>query len=281
MSRIHHSVFFIAVFFLSPCAEFSLPHSDSSFSYQNYKTVLKTYVDGKGFVDYRGLKNNSGELDAFLSLLANIESENYQSWTVPDKIAFWLNAYNALTLKTIIEHYPIKSSFFKSLTFPKNSIRQISGVWDKIMFSVIGEEMTLDHIEHQILRKEFIEPRIHTALVCAAKSCPPLRNEPYNGENLNSQLEDQTKKFLFSQKNFLIDNKKHTIYLSSIFEWFGEDFLAGYSSQDEFKIRNPEENAVLNFISLHIPANLKKFLWDPSYRIKYMKYDWNLNEKVN
>lgn len=159
MSRIHHFVFFVVVFFLFPCVEFSMLHSDSSFSYQNYKTVLKTYVDGKGFVDYRGLKNNSAELDAFLTQLTNIESEKYQSWTVPDK--------------------------------------------------------------------------------------------------------------------------KHTIYLSSIFKWFGEDFLAGYSGKAELKSRNPEENAVLNFISLHIPAKLQQFLGDPSYRIKYIKYDWNLNEKVN
>ena len=115
-----------------------------SFSYDDYADALKTYVNDQGMVNYAQLKAHNEKLDSFLDSLAGLNRQAYDGWTEPAKIAFWLNAYNACTLKAIIDHYPIQSSFFASLHYPKNSIRQIGGVWDKLKFSGDGPAMTLD-----------------------------------------------------------------------------------------------------------------------------------------
>ena len=152
-----------------------------------------------------------GELDEFVTAFGRLDEKVYEKWDEKAKIAFWLNAYNAFTLKAIIDNYPIKSSFFRSRVYPKNSIRQIPGVWDKIPFTVMGQDLTLEHIEHKILREGFDEPRIHMALVCAAIGCPPLRNEPYLGEELDDQLDDQTRRFLANQEKFKIARSRNQL----------------------------------------------------------------------
>jgi hypothetical protein len=248
-------------------------------SYSLYAKVLDSFVDGSSRVDYKRLKIERQNLDAFIRNLAVVDSVDFETWTDEAKIAFWVNVYNALTLRVIIDNYPIKSSFFRSLSYPKNSIRQIGGVWDKIFFSVLGESYTLDQIEHQILRQEFSEPRIHMALVCAAKSCPNLRQEPYEESKLDFQLETQTRTFLSYGKNYSIDRDKRTIYLSSIFNWFGEDFIEVYTPESGFVDANQKERAVLYFISLHVPEEDKRYLEKGSYSIRYQKYDWTLNER--
>jgi hypothetical protein len=145
-------------------------HHDNS-----YGEVLKLYVDDKGMVDYKSLKTDRAKLDHFSKTIEGISEQRYGLQSKNDKIAFWMNVYNAMTLKAIIDNYPIKSSALISLKFPKNSIRQISKVWKKKNISVLGKKLSLSDIENKILRKEFDEPRIHVALVCAAVGCPPLR----------------------------------------------------------------------------------------------------------
>ena len=140
-------------------------------------------------------------------------------------IAFWINAYNSLTLVAIIDHYPIKPTVVRSLVVPQNSILQIPGVWTKLKFPMMGGEVTLDSIEHENLRPNFNEPRIHMALVCAAMGCPRLLNRPYDAHELDSQLDNQTMIFLSNPKKFRIDKESNSVYLSSIFKWFGEDFV--------------------------------------------------------
>lgn len=250
-----------------------------SFSYSLYAKVLDGFVDGFGLVDYNRLKIERHDLDAFIRILSDVDPVDFETWSDEAQIAFWINVYNALTLKVIIDNYPIKSSFFRSLSYPKNSIRQIGGVWDKITFSVMGERYTLDQIEHQILRQKFSEPRIHMALVCAAKSCPNLRREPYEGKKIGFQLETQTRTFLSRQKNYYIDKDKNTIYLSPIFKWFGEDFIDVYRPESGFTNTNQKERAVLYFVSLHVPEKDKRYLEEGFYSIRYSKYDWSLNEK--
>ena len=151
------------------------------------------FVDRQGMVNYTALKRDRRSLDRFSESLSSFSRQDYDSLQTNEQIAFWVNAYNGLTLLAITDHYPIQSSFLTSLVYPRNSIRQISGVWDELTFPVMGSEMTLDRIEHQILRRDFDEPRIHLALVCAAVSCPPLRSEPYLGSRLDDQLQDQAR----------------------------------------------------------------------------------------
>jgi hypothetical protein len=253
--------------------------TEKSFSYEDYSLILANYVDEEGRVNYKKLKENETELMAFLQALESLEVQVYKSWSQEESIAFWINAYNALTLKAILENYPIKPSFFKSLKFPKNSIRQIPGVWDTMTFTVMGEELTLDFIEHQVLRKKFQEPRIHFALVCAAQGCPPLRQEPYKGEALSEQLDDQAQRFLSDRRNFFIDRKKGKVYLSSIFKWYGEDFFTPDSSEEMFKGYKPRVKDVLNYISRYLSEGENKFLGEESLKVKYLDYDWALNEQ--
>lgn len=250
-----------------------------AFGYGDYAIVLRTYVNDRGMVNYKGLKADGKSLNAFTAAMENLDPQAYDKWTEKEKIAFWINAYNALTLKVIITHYPIQPSFLASLRFPKNSIQQIPGVWDKLRFGVMGRKMTLDEIEHETLRKEFNEPRIHMALVCAAMGCPSLRNEPYTGDQLEAQLDDQTYRLLQNPLKFRIDQGGGRVYLPSIFKWFGKDFVKTYGTDRKFAGHDEAEGAVLNFVSQHLEGEERRYLATGGYDIEYLDYDWSLNEQ--
>jgi hypothetical protein len=248
------------------------------FSYEPFASALREHVDIHDMVDYAGLETNRGDLDAFVVSLATVDPAVYEGWNTDEKIAFWINAYNALTLRAIVDHYPIESSVLRSVVYPENSIRQIPGVWKKLRFRVMGDERTLDEIEHETLRVEFDEPRIHMALVCAAKGCPPLRWEPYTGEKLDGQLEDQIVRFLGHREKFRLDREAGRVGLSPIFKWFGDDFVSVYGPDRGFEGREPGQRAVLHFIALHLEGPDKEFLEQGDYEIDYLDYDWSLNE---
>jgi hypothetical protein len=249
------------------------------FDYDDYAAVLPRYVNEQGLVNYAALKADRNKLDAFASALAGLDPSTYESWAEGEKIAFWINAYNGLTLELIVNHYPIDSSFFKSMVLPKNSIMQIPGRWKKITFEVMGEPITLDTIEHKILREKFDEPRIHMALVCAALSCPRLRNEPFVADRLDEQLDDQTRDFLASENRFGIDRDKGVVYLSAIFDWFAEDFVARYGTGDPNGKRSEKTQAVINFVSRYVSDADADYLATGDYGIKHLDYDWTLNEQ--
>ena len=241
--------------------------ANQSFDYQDYAEVLQTYVDKAGLVDYAGLQANRGQLDRFNQSLGAVTPETYAAWNEAEQIAFLSNAYNAFTLQSIIDQDPIK-----------DSIRDIRGVWNKRKFNVAGEEKTLDNIEHDTLRKDFNEPRIHVALVCAAMSCPPLRNEPYLAEKLDVQLDDQTAKFAQSGHGFGLDRQDNRVYLSSIFKWYGKDFIETYGVDNEFN-GNEQQRAVLNYFSTQLNPQYLQFLKQNEYKVKYLDYDWSLNKQ--
>ena len=260
------------------------------FAYDDYSATLKAYVDNEGLVSYQKMKEGHQKLDNFLIAMARLDPKTYQSWDDKTKTAFWINAYNALTLKAIIDHYPIKAGLLSSLAYPANSIRQIPGVWDKIQFLVVGQKLTLNEIEHGILRGQnkdlvekhgrFYEPRIHMALVCAALSCPQLRNEPFVGEKLDAQLDDQSKGSMTNAAKFRVDRDGAKVYLSSIFKWFGEDFVKGHKPEAAFASGgNDAEKAVLRFASAHLPTQDAEYLRTGKYKVEYLDYDWSLNEQ--
>ena len=237
------------------------------FDYQDYATVLKTYVNDRGLVDYEGLQANREQLDRFNRSLGEVSHAVYNSWSEEGKLAFLINAYNSFTLEAIIDQDPLK-----------DSIRQIPGVWKRRKFTLAQTEKTLDIIEHDIIRQEFNEPRIHAALVCAAISCPPLRNEPYVPERLDAQLKDQSVKWIASSHGFQIDRQNNRVSISAIFKWFGEDWLKTYSSEEKFA-GSDREKAALNFISQHAAPEVSIYLAQGNYRINYLDYDWSLNEQ--
>jgi len=257
----------------------SIPTNLGATADDAYRAVLSQRVNGEGLVDYGALKANRQELDRYVRSLAGLDPKSYEAWGDPEKIALWVNAYNALTLKTIVDHYPIKKGgLLSGLRFPESSIRQIPGVWDKIRHPVMGKPVTLDQIEHEVLRKQFNEPRIHVALVCAAMGCPPLRNEPYTGDRLDAQLTDQARRVFSDPRKFRIDRENETAYLSSIFKWFGPDFERKYAT-NEFQQVSADLRPVVNFAARHLDPAAAKYLKSQRYAVAYLDYDWSLNEE--
>jgi Protein of unknown function, DUF547 len=236
-------------------------------SYENYGMVLRSYVSADGLVNYAALQNHSQPLIDFVTQLGEVAPSSYENWSEPDKIAFLINAYNAITLQSIISQTPLK-----------DSIKNIFGVWNFNKHSVLGKSITLDTIEHSMLRKDFQEPRIHAALVCAAISCPPLRQEPYSGEKLEAQLDDQVRQWLSSPHGLKIDRAQNQVAISSIFKWFGEDWQAKYSADGKFT-GSDKERAALNFIASYLSQDDQSYLAQGNYKLSYLDYDWSLNRQ--
>ncbi|MDZ7597022.1 MAG: DUF547 domain-containing protein [Desulfobacterales bacterium] len=238
-------------------------------TYAGYEALLKRYV-ADGRVDYKGLKTDTTALDLYLDSAAGVAEAHFNQWAEPERLAFLINLYNAATLKLIVDHYPVKSikdigSFFK-------------GPWAQPVVRLFGSAITLDNLEHGIVRKQYSEPRIHLALVCAAKGCPTLRSEAYTAEKLDAQLDDQSRRFLASPAGLRIDRGSKVVYFSSIFKWYGEDFVAGFSPPSGFSGLDKTERAVANFCSGFISASDGDHLKAGGYSVKYLDYDWSLNE---
>jgi hypothetical protein len=235
--------------------------------YGDYANLLQTYVSPSGLVDYTALQANPDPLQAVVAELGAVSLATYEGWSEADKIAFLINAYNAITLQSIVDQAPLKPS-----------IRDIPGVWTAQRHPVLGQALTLDNLEHDLLRKQFSEPRVHAALVCAAISCPPLRQEPFTGDRLDQQLNDQAQRWLDSPQGLSLDRDQNRVAISSIFKWFGEDWQTQYAAPDQFT-GSPKERAVLNFIGNYVSPSDRAYLAEGNYRLDYLDYDWSLNKQ--
>jgi hypothetical protein len=245
---------------------------DFDHHYTAYAAVLRDHVVSTR-VDYRKLVRNRGDLDAVVRQFEAVPRAVEEAWTPARRIAFWINAYNAFTLRAIVDHYPIQGSWF-SLN-PRNSIRQIGGVWDRLRWNAAGRSVTLDEIEHQILRPVFNEPRVHFAVNCASVSCPPLRAEPYRADVLDRQLDDSASRFLASAPGLQVAGT--TLRVSSIFKWYGEDFVPAYAPLGPAGY--PErDRAILGAVLRHGPAAAADLVRAGRVRIAFLSYDWSLND---
>jgi len=242
-----------------------------------YDLALSRVVSKQGRVDYSNLQSERILLDRFVDGIASIPLKRMSK---PEQLAFWINAYNALTLRIIIDHYPIRPGIISNPMYPSNSIRQIPGAWNKIKFRIAGQLLTLDNIEHEIIRKDFKDPRVHMALVCAAIGCPRLRYEAFRGHRLEDQLNDQSREFFRDPKKFRIDRSKREVIISPILKWYGKDFLSGHwnSGQHRFKKHPSATRAVLRFATSFLPPEDRLYLESREFRIRYSTYDWSLNE---
>ena len=242
--------------------------------------ILNNFVDHKGMVDYKMLKRKRLKLKKLLDEFDELDPNEYNSWSKEDKIAFWINAYNIQMLKIIVDNYPIKSSRVLRLFWPPNSIRHIKGIWNNYKFIVMDEQFTLSETESRFFRQEFDEPRIFFALLQASLSSPPLRNEPYYGHKLYEQLDDQAKRFLSNPQAFRIDRNAHTVYFSAILQpaWYGTEFVSKYGTDKKFKDQPPAVRAVLSFITNYLSEQDVYFLETGNYSVKYISYNWTLNE---
>ncbi len=273
------TIVLLAALMATPADAQSRSKRGAGLSYQTYADVLKAYVNARGRVNYKGLKANRRKLDLFMAEVGRLSPKTVAAWPAKKKIAFWINVYNARTLQAIIDHYPIKASWSRRLLYPKNSIRQIPGVWDGMKFRVMRKPMTLNDVEHEILRKQFSEPRIHMALVCASIGCPFLRTEPFVAERLGQQLDEQAKQFVSDRTKFRIDRGRKRVYISEIFKWFGADFLRQYKPAKGFAGQSDPIRAALNFQAKYLRPQDRQFLENETYKIEYLDYDWSLNEQ--
>jgi hypothetical protein len=229
-----------------------------------FTEVLQDHVKD-GLVNYEALKEDK-RFNKYIEQLSNTDPQDLISRE--EKMAFWINVYNAYTLKIICDNYPIKSiselhtgGLALGTVFKKT-------VWHKKLVRVKNELTSLDYIEHKILRPEFRDPRIHFSIVCAAKGCPPLRSEAYEAEKLNDQLNDQAKVFLEAAAKNSFNLDKNIATISPIFQWFKKDFSRDYSGLLVYLCRFLPED-----IKVVIERNPKK------WKIKFSYYDWSLNEQ--
>ena len=234
-----------------------LPAAGFDSGHEAWSRVLATHVrDGR--VGYSALKKDPAELIACLDAAASVSRAQFDGWPQADQIAFLINLYNAATLKRVVDHYPV------------TSIRKIGGLfgnpWKLTGVRLWGESVSLDHIEHDLLRKRYREPRIHFALVCAAVSCPPLRPEAYTGERLDAQLNDQGILFLSQSSKNRLDPGTKTLWLSPIFDWFRGDFTAG-------------DRTLEQFVSPYLSEPDRTALSAGGFRVRFTDYDWSLNDR--
>ena len=223
------------------------------FSHELFDQVLQKYVDSQGRVNYAGLKNDPGTLESYLDLLVVNAPDN--GATFQTGLAFWINAYNALTIKGVLDHYPTTSV---------RKIKPFGGFFSRIKFQVGGRSYTLNDIEHDIIRYEFGDPRIHFALVCASLGCPILEDRAFFPETLEERLDNATAKFINNPEKVRLDRENGILYLSQIFEWFAADF-------------EDTHNSVINFIMEYLPEADAAFLKGEEIQIQYLQYDWRLN----
>lgn len=212
------------------------------FNHDSWNNLLKTHVSSNGNVNYNGFKNNRKALTNYITSLG--KSIPNEKWSKEDKLAYWINAYNAMTIDLIIRNYPIKS------------IKDIKDPWDQRLWKLGDKWYHLNQIEHQILRK-MNEPRIHFGIVCASFSCPKLQNKAFTASNIEAQLTAATKEFLIDKnRNEIASN---TIKISKIFKWFSIDFKQNGSLIDFLN----------QYSEVQISSNAKK---------SYKDYNWDLNE---
>ena len=210
-----------------------------------------------GGLDYAGLQSKPEDLESYLTSLVEA-----RPGAAPreSRIAFWCNAYNAVTAKFVLEGYP-----------EIESVKAVEGFFDTKTFAVAGEDLTLDEIESRARAEG--DPRVHFAVVCASSSCPDLRFEPYRGADLDSQLEEQTRAFLANTEKGL-RWQGDALWVSSIFKWYAGDFTGG-STVVAFFARGK----ILDWILPHLPEDLAQQIRDAEPSLKYLDYDWSLNDR--
>lgn len=231
--------------------------SATTFDYSKFDPLLKAYVDDQGLVDYNAIAKDA----RFEDFIESLKTANTEEMTPNGQLAFWINAYNAVTIDKVIKWKP------------KKSVREtlIPGVWTSTKFFtsrqhlVAGRRVSQDDIEHEILRKQLNDPRIHFAIVCASSSCPKLARFAYTEENIQRQLEAATRKYLNSRRGVRVDHAENTLYLSKIFDWFAGDF-------------KNKSGSVLAFIKPYLDEGTLAFL-DRKPKISYIHYNWALNAK--
>ena len=243
--------------------------SSGQFDHQIFNQVLNDTVIATPFttmVDYARLKKSPDELGRYLAQLSAVTQEDFNGWSKSERLAFLINAYNAWTLKLIVDDYPKIKSIRELGSF-------FSSPWQKDFIPLFGTTVSLDHIEHTLIRDadSYQDARIHFAVNCASIGCPALRQEAYTAQNLEQQLDHQTFQFLSDKsRNYVAGDQ---LYLSKIFDWYDEDFARGWNgsqSLSQFLLKYSD--------ALDLNSAQKSLLQEDKFDIEFLSYDWNLND---
>lgn len=239
---------------------FSLNSFAFDHSHKMFDQILSKYLVKQGkqtLFNYKMLKKDAVLFEKYLKELSDVSKKEYQGFSQKEKLAFLINAYNAFTLKIIVKNYPVDSI--------KDIGSFLTNTWKIKFFKLLGEETYLDKIEHEIIRKDFNEPRIHFAVNCASIGCPSLYPKAFVASKLNQQLDDSAKNFILNTKKNRIENNE--LKLSKIFKWYGSDFDKTYGS-------------FYAYIAPIITSDkgLQKKIQAKNLDTEYLDYDWNLNE---
>ncbi len=218
--------------------------------YTIWDNLLNKHVKDNGKVDYKGFIKDADQFNTFIALVEDNHPNN-KYWSKDEQIAYWINVYNAYTVKLIMDNYPVES-----IKKVKGGVPFINSVWDIDFITIEGITYSLGNIEHGILRKNYDEPRIHFAVNCASTSCPNLLNEAFVAEKLDAQLDKTAEVFLYDNTKNVIGSEK--LELSKIFTWYKSDFTKHGSLKD--------------YIQQYVKEDIS------SKKISYLKYDWNLND---
>jgi hypothetical protein len=240
--------------------------------YEGYGRLLGRVVRGAR-VDYRALAAARTDIDAVASAFNATAASDLLQWSTAEQIAFWINAYNVFTLHAIVDHYPIRSRWFT--LGPRNSIRQIDGVWTTLKWRAAGRDVTLDQIEHEILRPTFKDPRVHFAINCASIGCPPLSAQPYVAARLDAQLDEAARRYLASPQGLQVAGDQ--LRLSSLLKWYGEDFVERYAAEGP-RAGTPRDRAVLGVVMRFGPPAAATLAASGRARLAFLDYDWSLND---
>ncbi len=231
-------------------------------SHSRWDAMLKKYVDENGYVNYKAWHTSSRDrqvLSAYLNSLSRANPNRSSSRNA--KLAFWINAYNAVTVHGILREYPTSSI--------RNHTAKVFGynIWKDLQLVVGGKAHSLEGIEHQVLRK-MGDPRIHFAIVCASIGCPRLLNRAYTASQVQEQLEINAKDFFSRSQNFRFDERNGKFQLSSIMNWFGSDFGSNQAAQ-------------LKMIAPWLPNQAaRNAALRNSVSVSYLNYNWNLNDQA-
>ncbi|MEN3339666.1 MAG: hypothetical protein V7647_3342 [Acidobacteriota bacterium] len=228
-----------------------------------------------GLVYYRALKSERGRLDRYAASL-NVPAATYEAWPRDEKMAFWVNAYNAFVLQTVVDRYPIHGS---SPAYPADSIRQIPGAFQSLRHRAAGRSVTLDEIEKTVL-PEFREPRLQLALGRGAVGSGRLRSEAYSGARIAQQLDDIQKEFVSERTMLKIDRTTGEVSLTPILSWHQAEFIAAYDTgaQGPLAQRSPIERAAVAFITPNLLPLEKELLQKNEFKVTYHAFDWRLND---
>jgi hypothetical protein len=240
------------------------------------RTVFDQILDlnvRDGYVYYRALKSSRAKLDGYVNQLAGAKVDQLSR---DERVAFWLNAYNALVLETVIDHYPIQP---RSKEYPARSIRQIPGAFERLVHPVAGRMLTLDQIEQTVLT-EVHDPRVYFALGRGSVAGGRLRSEAFGSENLEAQLASVAAECAARPECVQVDRGADKLLVSAIFSWREKEFVAAYATgtPERFSSRSPIERAVIAFVQPRLLTIEREVLDNNTFQMAYQPYDWTLND---